>query len=101
FKVLKNILLLQPIIKKLEPLSKKIILYGSASRGEDSPNSDMDLFVLSKEPQTTKNLLFSVKVKRKIQAIVKSPTELADLKEEEKIFYEEVNRGITLWEEKR
>lgn len=100
FKVLRNILLLRPVIERLKPISKKIILYGSAGRGEDDLNSDIDLFILSKEPQTTKEILSSIKIKRKIQAVVKSPSELADSKEKEKVFYEEIDRGITLWEEK-
>ena len=37
FKVLKNILALRPLVSKLKPLSKKIILYGSTSRGENDP----------------------------------------------------------------
>ena len=101
FKVLKNILLLQAIVTKLKPLSKKIILYGSTSRGEDMADSDIDLFILSADPPKTKKLLSTIKKKRNIQAVIKSPTEFSDFKEEEKIFYEEMNRGITLWEEKR
>ena len=100
FKVLKNILFLQSIVSKLKSSAKKIILYGSASRGEDSPDSDIDLFVLSKEPPETKGILSSLKLKRKIQAVVKSPSEWAEFKDKEKVFYEEVNRGITLFEEK-
>ncbi len=101
FKVLKNVLLLEPVIARLKPLSKKIILYGSASRGEDLPNSDIDLFVLSKDAEATKEILSSVRIKRKIQAVVKSPSEVADLKEKEKVFYGEVDRGIVLWQEKQ
>ncbi len=100
FKVLKNIILLRPLIKKIKSLSKKIILYGSAGRGEDYPESDIDLFVLAKDAQLVKDLVFTFKTKRKIQAAIMSPTEFADLKEKERIFYEEVNRGIILWEEK-
>lgn len=101
FKVLRNVLLLEPVIARLKPLSKKIILYGSASRGEDSPDSDMDLFMLSKDTEATKEILSSIKIKRKIQAVVKSPSELADLREKEKLFYGEVDRGIVLWEERQ
>lgn len=100
FKVLKNILFLQSIVLKLKSSAKKIVLYGSVSRGEDSPDSDIDLFVLSKEPHDTKGIFLSVKLKRKIQAVVKSPSEWTEFKDKEKVFYGEVNRGITLFEEK-
>ena len=99
FKVLENIILLRSIIFKLKPLSKKIVLYGSASRGEDDENSDIDLFVLSNDFDTIKNLLSSLRLKRKIQAIIKSPSELAEFIEKEPIFNGEINMGISLWEE--
>lgn len=98
FKVLKNILLLRLLISKLKPLSKKIIFYGSASRGEDDVKSDIDLFVLSHQPQQVKKVLSSIRIKRKIQAVIKSPSEFADLEGKEKIFYHEIDRGIILWE---
>jgi len=100
FKVLKNVLLLRPALSELKALSKKIILYGSASRGEDTGNSDIDLFIVSGEPQAAKERLVSLKIKRKIQAVIKTPVELTEFKAKEQIFLREVDRGILLWEKK-
>ncbi len=100
FKVMRNTQSLKPLVEKLKPLSKKIILYGSASRGEDDPQSDIDLFILAKDETEVKNIISRLKIKRKIQAVVKSPSGLADFNDKEKSYLEEVNRGITLWEEK-
>ena len=100
FKVLKNVLALRPLVSKLKPLSKKIILYGSTSRGENDPASDIDLFILSQEPEEVKKIIASIKTRQKIQSVIKTPSELADFKGKEKTYYAEVNRGITLWEEK-
>ncbi|MBU2102767.1 MAG: nucleotidyltransferase domain-containing protein [Candidatus Omnitrophica bacterium] len=100
FKILTNVLALRPIISKLKPSSRKIILYGSYSRGENDPLSDIDLFVFSKEPQVTKAAISSVKSKQKIQAVVKTSSEVANFKESEKVFMQEVERGIILWEQK-
>lgn len=100
FKVLKNILALRPLVSKLKPLSKKIILYGSTGRGENDPTSDIDLFILSQEPEEAKKIAASIKTRQKIQAVVKTPSEFADFKGKEKIYYAEVDRGITLWERK-
>lgn len=100
FKVMKNIQILTPLLARLKSLSKKIILYGSASRGEDDPASDIDLFILAKDADAAKEVMSGTKIRRKIQAVVKTPSELADFKDKEKVFLEEVNRGITLWEEK-
>ena len=100
FKILSNILYLKPVMAKLTPNSKKIILYGSASRGEDFSDSDIDLFVLSNDPAQAKEILNTANLKRKIQAIVMSPVELSTNKEKNKVFYAEVDRGIILWEKK-
>ena len=100
FKVLKNVLALRPLVSKLKPLSKKIILYGSTSRGENDPTSDIDLFILSQEPEAAKKAIASIKTKQKIQCVIKTPSDLADFIGKEKTYYAEVDRGITLWNEK-
>ncbi len=130
FKVMRNTQYLKPLIEKLKNHSKKIVLYGSASRGEDDPKSDIDLFILTSNPDAVKdiiakaigqkghglanliakaigqkghglaNLIAKAKAKRKMQAIIKTPSELAQFQEKEKVYSEEVNRGITLWEKK-
>ena len=99
FKVLQNVLMLRLLVSKLKPLSKKIVLYGSASRGENDSASDIDLFILSKEPDETKKIIALIKSKQKIQTVIKAPSELADFKKDEKIYCNEVERGIVLWEE--
>lgn len=100
FKVLKNVLGLRHLVSKLKSSSRKIILYGSHSRGENDPSSDIDLFIISKDPQVTKDTVSSIKSRQKIQAVIKTSTEVADFKESEKVFMQEVERGIVLWEEK-
>ena len=99
FKVLQNVLMLRSLVAKLKPSSKKIVLYGSSSRGENDPSSDIDLFILSKDPDETKKIISSIKSKKKIQTVIKTPSELADFKKGEKVYYNEVERGIVLWEE--
>lgn len=100
FKVLKNVFSLRPIVAKLKPFSRKIVLYGSYSRGENDSTSDIDLFILSKDPEATKDAVSSLKTKQKIQAVTKTASELASFKEGEKVFMQEVERGVVLWEEK-
>jgi len=99
FKVLQSVLMLRSLVSRLKPLSKKIVLYGSTSRGEDDRASDIDLFVLSKDPEETKTIISSIKSERKLQVIIKTPSELADFRSDEKVYYNEVERGIVLWEE--
>ncbi len=100
FKVLKNVLALRPLVTKLKLLSKRIVLYGSTGRGENDPSSDIDLFILSQEPEAVKKTMVSIKTRQKIQSVIKTPSEFASFREKEKTYYAEVDRGIVLWEEK-
>ena len=89
------------MIAKLKNLCKKAVLYGSISRGEDYPESDIDIFILTTNPEVVKNSLLSAKIKRKIQAVIKTPSEMPDFREKEEVFYKEIDRGIVLWEDKK
>jgi predicted nucleotidyltransferase len=101
FKILKNIELLYPLLKKIGVHSEKVILFGSSSRGEDSIDSDIDLLIVTRSPDVVHVLLQKVKTGRKIQEIVRMPVSFADMEKKEPVFYEEINRGIILWENKR
>jgi len=99
FKVLKSVVLLEPLLTLLRPSSIKIILFGSASRGEDSSSSDIDLFVLTRAPEIIAEHVSSFFLGRTIQPVIVVPTQWFALREKEKVFYDEVDRGIVLWEE--
>jgi predicted nucleotidyltransferase len=100
FKVLKNVQALTPMIGKLKSVSERVVLYGSSSRGEDDHSSDIDLFVLSKDPESVQRIVSGFKTKRAIQAVIKSPSELPEFKEKENVYFQEVDRGIIMWEAK-
>ena len=98
FKILCQIAALEPLLRSLGPVSKKIVLFGSASRGEDAVDSDIDLFVLTAEPEEIQKKNPQQWCGRKIQAVIKTPSDWAEFKDKDPIFYDEVNRGIVLWE---
>ncbi len=100
FKVLLNVLFLEPLILNMKGHSLRIVLFGSASRGEDTASSDLDLFILAKDPEKIREFLASFKIDRKIQPIILTPPEWPDFRERERVFFEEIERGIVLWEEK-
>lgn len=58
--------LIDYLIKEFQPNS--IVLFGSSSRGEDIENSDVDIFIESKEGEV-KLLSFEKELKRKINLI--------------------------------
>lgn len=99
FKVLKNVIGLRSLVGKLKNSCKSIKLYGSASRGENDPRSDIDLFILTQDPEKVKETIMSMGARPKIQAVIKTPTEFSEQKEKESVYYREVDRGIILWED--
>ncbi len=100
-KVLKKILEVTPILEKLKPESMKIILYGSCSRGEDTEQSDMDLFIVTNSSkEEILKLINKWRSKRKYQIVIRSPLKYVEMESDEPIFYREVNQGIVLWERK-
>ena len=79
---------------------EKIILYGSVSRGEDTPDSDVDLFIVSSNPERVSLILKKKMTGRKIQAVIKTPSEIPDFSEKEKVYYHEIQKGIVLKEDR-
>lgn len=99
FKVLKTVIFLKNLVEKLKHSARKIIFFGSAARGEDSKDSDIDVFIVSKDPETTEKIIAGFKSKRKIQPVIKTSIQLAQFEKENKEFMNEINSGIILWEE--
>jgi predicted nucleotidyltransferase len=100
-KTVKNVSVIVPLVDKLKEYSEKIILFGSASRGEDSFGSDYDLFILTRDKEEVQAVLDKFKSARKVQAKIMGAVEFSNLKSSDRVFYDEVIRGITLWESER
>lgn len=98
FKVLNNLINLSSLLEKIIPVSEKIILFGSASRGEDLKNSDIDLFVVAHDFKEIDKLIKKYSIDRKIQVIIRTPIDYIKLEEIDPIFYNEINSGIVIWE---
>ena len=97
FKVLGTISRLEPLLRTLRPLSRRVILYGSCAEGTDTEDSDIDLFILAPDRSP---VLAAIRdhTNRPIQSTVVDQQELVALKEREAAFYAQVQRGIALWE---
>ena len=85
------------LVNKLKRKSLEIILFGSTSRGEQTANSDIDLFVLTNHREEIKNILHSTKNKLLIKTVIKTPNEWSELEIKEPEFYREVQKGIKLF----
>jgi len=100
FKILNTLLILEPLTQALKKNSRRIILYGSYSTGTFTSESDLDLFIVSEEKEKVVNTIDSLKRKTNldIRPFIKSLIEWIILEKEDPEFYNEVNLGITLWE---
>ncbi|MBU1575731.1 MAG: nucleotidyltransferase domain-containing protein [Candidatus Edwardsbacteria bacterium] len=95
-KITDTVMGLEGFLKKLRPLAVKIVLYGSAALGQDQEDSDVDVMVISNQPDAARRaaLIFAPK----IQTVVKDPVEWAGMQKSGEIFYREIERGIMLWQ---
>lgn len=89
---------LNPLLSRLEKLSQKIILFGSASRGEQTSGSDLDLFVLSRDKDKIRVALKKTNAGSRLKAIIKTPGEWSELEITEPEFYQEIKNGIILYD---
>jgi predicted nucleotidyltransferase len=100
FKVLKNVYVLETLLNLLKQYSRKIMLFGSCSQGTDVMESDIDLLVYSNEEDEVKKIIgnYNRGHRRKIAPIIVDANGYIRLKREDKPLYENIERGILLWE---
>lgn len=88
FKILNELIAYLPLIRELIPFSQKIILFGSAARGENLQKSDIDLLVITHNAKEVKDLAKSQFLGRKVQIITKTPVAFAELEKKAQFFIE-------------
>ena len=97
-KVLRATRLLEPLIEQLKEFSQKIILYGSVAVGQDTVDSDIDVFVVSNEKGQVYKFFSQSRIKNRIKLVVKNYLEWLEMKEKDKFFFDEINKGKVLWD---
>ena len=100
FKIFMTINELTSLVNKLKETSEKITLFGSCAIGKDTNESDIDLLILTNEKEKVKKFIINRGFDRKIQAVVVNAGDLMKIKEKDKAFYQEIKKGITLWDVK-
>ena len=99
-KIVQNIVSLRYLTEKLKKLSLKIVLYGSAAKGENTTESDIDVFILTRTPDEVEKIIFKDKLREKIQYVAHTPNDFIKSKKRNPIFYKEIEKGLVLWQEK-
>jgi predicted nucleotidyltransferase len=100
FKVLLNVFALKALTDTLKENSKRIVLFGSCAQGTDTKESDIDLLVLTDKKEVAGKVIseFNKKSQRRVAPITVNMNEYISLKRDGKALYENIERGITLWE---
>lgn len=101
FRILDNLLFLNNLVQRLKKFTRKIILFGSCARGDDTIESDLDLFLLVDEELQPKvrDIISDYPSEREIKAVIIDSVELLEMQSKDQVFYEEIWEGITLWGE--
>jgi predicted nucleotidyltransferase len=97
-KVLLNVSDLEPLTNMLVPISGRVILYGSCAKGTDGADSDVDLFVLTENKTTAERLIAEHGSRHRISPIILDSSEYNRLRSSDKSLYDEIERGVVLWE---
>jgi predicted nucleotidyltransferase len=100
FKILISVFGLRPLVAELKDHARRIILFGSSAEGTDVRGSDIDVLVVTSEKDVVRRRMseFSRKGGRKLAPIIVDANELVRLKNLDRPLYENIERGITLWE---
>jgi predicted nucleotidyltransferase len=97
-KVILNIATLQELLHKCKPWCRKIVIFGSAAKGENTADSDYDIMFLSNEKSKVHEIILKSGLREKVQPMVVTQNELAAMKTKNQVFYNEVMGGKVLWE---
>lgn len=93
-----NLLEIMPQIAVLHNCADKIVLFGSCADGMDTADSDIDLLVITRDKTKAEEAARKIKLPRSVQWVIKTPQEYVVMNSKEKVFTEEVGKGIVLWE---
>jgi predicted nucleotidyltransferase len=102
-KILINIMLLEPLVELIRHDASRIVLFGSCARGLDDSRSDVDLFITTFHREKMIEALDDFQFPRgyeivRIKPVIKTPVELIMSEAADRLFIDEIEKGITLWE---
>lgn len=99
-RVLNIILVLEPLLKTLREMSRRIILHGSYAKGSIGQESDLDLLVVTESKKKASDSVEGIKRKTgfDIRPLFMDQVEWMKLEKKSPEFFDELSHGIILWE---
>ncbi len=95
-KILLTVMRLYGVFSEFKNEGMEVYLYGSAARGEDTKNSDIDILILGKiENKKLVKLaeIASDNLKKEVKPLVLNPIEYSNLIRKDRIFYENIEKN--------
>jgi predicted nucleotidyltransferase len=89
------------LLRKLRGKSNKVILYGSCAEGSDTKESDIDMLIVGGDKEEIGRMIERAghSIERRVSPVILTPLEFSELKKKDPAFYEQVSRGIALWQQ--
>ncbi|MFH1379210.1 MAG: nucleotidyltransferase domain-containing protein [bacterium] len=101
FKKFENVIALRKLVNLLKPYSYQIILFGSAADGSNSNDSDIDMFIKTEFKSNVEKIMSkSIDKSFNIQSVIQDPLEISASEKDDNVFFEQVKKGIVLWDGK-
>ena len=97
-KILATLIELSPLIAAGEGLVTRMILFGSCATGEDTADSDIDLYIETASRPEVSDLIsrYGDTISRKISPVLVSPEEAQQLRTRDRPFFERIRTGKLL-----
>ena len=97
-KIFASLLELSPMIAARGEGTVRMILFGSCASGEDTAESDIDLYIESTDRPAAKTLIscYESGISRKISPIIVSPEEAVQLRARDRPLFERIQSGRIL-----
>ncbi len=103
YRKFENILDVVLLVSKIKGFCNKIVLYGSCASGTDTTESDIDLFIISREKERILREIrkYGKNLNREIKPFIVTIEEYLRLRKNNEPIIEEIDGGIVLYEKKR
>jgi len=97
-KIFLTLLEMTGLIRDLNQVTTNFILYGSCAKGEDTHESDIDLFIETMDKEAVHTILarHQRELTRELSPIIHTPDETYRLKAEDSSLYHNIQQGIIL-----
>jgi predicted nucleotidyltransferase len=98
FKILSNLMAIDPLVEKIKRYCMKIVLFGSRANGTHTSDSDYDLLIVTSDDKKIFAAIKKDPLAELLQPVIKSPQEMLTFSDDEPALYREIKKGRVLWE---